>query len=98
MEAWFIADIDTLQEFYGEGFREDRIYQGMRLYSSVEQVSKATLKIWLETATRHTDRGKYDKRYHAPRLLELLDVAKVRQASPYCDRLFTTLTEKITKL
>ncbi|MEH1902866.1 MAG: DUF4276 family protein [Nostoc sp.] len=29
MEAWFIADINTLKEFYGKGFRENGILQGM---------------------------------------------------------------------
>ncbi|MCC5623222.1 DUF4276 family protein [Nostoc sp. CHAB 5715] len=91
MEAWFIADIDALREFYGEGFREDTILQGMARYHSVEKVSKVTLKVWLEAATRRTDKKKYHKTNHAPELLELLDVARVRQASPYCDRLFTTL-------
>lgn len=92
MEAWFIADIDALREFYGEEFREDGILQGMPQDRSVETVSKATLKVWLNTATRHTQKGRYHKTKHAPKLLELLNVAKVRQASPYCDRLFTTLT------
>ncbi|MBW4672708.1 MAG: DUF4276 family protein [Desmonostoc geniculatum HA4340-LM1] len=92
MEAWFIADIDALTVFYGEGFREDGILQGMVRYHSVETVSKTTLKVWLETATRHTQKGKYHKTRHAPKLLALLNVARVRQASPYCDRLFTTLT------
>ncbi|MEH2335263.1 DUF4276 family protein [Nostoc sp.] len=91
MEAWFIADIDALKEFYGEGFREDGILQGMTRYCSVETVSKGTLKVWLEAATRHTEKGKYHKTRHAPKLLTFLNVAKVRQASPYCDRLFTTL-------
>ncbi|MEH1902867.1 MAG: DUF4276 family protein [Nostoc sp.] len=50
------------------------------------------MKVWLEAATRRTDKRKYHKTNHASKLLELLDVAKVRQASPYCDRLFTTLT------
>ncbi|MEH2383746.1 MAG: DUF4276 family protein [Nostoc sp.] len=93
MEAWFIADIDALKEFYGERFREDGILQGMARYGSVEEVSKATLKVWLEAATRRTDKRKYHKKNHAPKLLELLDVAKVRQASAYCHRIFTTLTE-----
>ncbi|RCJ21063.1 hypothetical protein A6S26_24975 [Nostoc sp. ATCC 43529] len=92
MEAWFIADIDALRKFYGEEFREDTILHEMARYDSVEKVSKRTLKVWLEAATRRTDKKKYHKTNHAPKLLELLDVAKVRQASPYCDRLFTTLT------
>ncbi|MEH2248020.1 DUF4276 family protein [Nostoc sp.] len=94
MEAWFIADIDALREFYGEEFREDGIERLMAQYQNVEQISKETLYIQLKTATRHSKNGKYEKRTkrtHAPKLLALLNVAKVRQASPYCDRLFTTL-------
>jgi hypothetical protein len=91
MEAWFIADLDALREFYGEGFREDGIIQGMAQYNNVETVSKDTLKVWLNAASRHAEKGKYHKTRHAPKLLELLDVDKVRKASPYCDRIFTTL-------
>lgn len=95
MEAWFIADIDALREFYGEGFREDGIERLMIQYQNVEQISKETLYIQLKTATRHSKNGKYEKRTkrtHAPKLLALLNVSRVRQVSPYCDRLFTTLT------
>ncbi len=59
---------------------------------SVEIVSKTTLKVWLEAATCHTENGNYHKTTHAPNLLALLNVARIRQASPDCDRLFTTLT------
>ncbi|MFN6462169.1 MAG: DUF4276 family protein [Nostoc sp. DedVER02] len=43
------------------------------------------------SATRPTTKGEYQKIKHASKLLELLDVDKVRKASPDCDRLFTTL-------
>ncbi|AFY49535.1 hypothetical protein Nos7524_3755 [Nostoc sp. PCC 7524] len=97
MEAWFIADIDALRTFYGQKFREDTIHQGMARYSSVEQVSKGTLRVWLSAATRRTEKKTYHKTNHAPKLLELLDVTTVRQASPYCDRLFATLQDIIKK-
>jgi len=93
MEAWFIADIDALTAFYEEGFREEKIQRGMEQYQSVEQVSKDTIDVWLKAATRHTSKGKYKKAIHAPEILKLLNVARVRQASPNCDRLFTTLTQ-----
>ncbi|MEH2411604.1 DUF4276 family protein [Nostoc sp.] len=95
MEAWFIADIDALREFYGKKFKEDKIQRGIKQLQNVEKVSKATLKVWLNAATRQTEKGKYHKTRHAPKLLELLDVDKVRKASPYCDRFFTTLTAKM---
>ncbi|MEH2323716.1 MAG: DUF4276 family protein [Nostoc sp.] len=95
MEAWFIADIDALREFYGKGLRENIILQGMARNRSVETISKATLKVWLEAATRRTEKKKYHKTRHAPKLLALLNVARVCQASTYCDRLFTTLTARM---
>ncbi len=98
MEAWLIADIDALREFYGDGFKEDGIERLMSQYQNVEKISKETLYIQLKTATRHSKNGKYEKRTkrtHAPKLLALLNVARVREASPYCDRFFTTLTAKM---
>ncbi|WP_414542976.1 DUF4276 family protein [Nostoc sp. CCY0012] len=60
-------------------------------------MDKNNLEPSLKAATRNTSKGEYQKIKHASKLLELLDVAKVRQASPYCDRLFITLSDKITK-
>ncbi|MFK0735641.1 MAG: DUF4276 family protein [Gloeotrichia echinulata GP01] len=91
MEAWFIADIETLKKFYGQGFKENAIPKN----SHVEMIDKDSLEPSLKTATRNTIKGEYQKIKHASNLLELLDVAQVRNASPYCDRLFTTLEKKM---
>jgi hypothetical protein len=96
MEAWFISDIATLKKFYGQGFKENAISKN----SNVETIDKDSLEPSLKAATRSTTKGEYHKIKHASKLLELLDVGKVRQASPYCvhrrcwrsHRLFTTLT------
>ena len=94
MEAWFLADIDALNEFYNGGFKED--YLRKRLGNqSVEKVAKYNLSKWLISATNKTSKGKYHKTRHAPKLLALLDIDKVRKASPSCDRLFTTVTKII---
>jgi hypothetical protein len=89
MEAWFIADIDTLKKFYGQGFRENSIPKN----TTVEKIDKASLEPSLKAATRNTSKGEYQKIQHASKLLELLDVTKVRKAAPKCDRLFTTLSK-----
>jgi restriction endonuclease len=48
----------------------------------------------LKEATRDTkSKGEYQKIQHASKLLEKLDVDKVRKASSECDRIFTTLTK-----
>lgn len=94
MEAWFIADIDALNKFYNGGFKADYLYKRLE-NQSLEKVSKYNLSKWLTSATNKTSKGKYHKTRHAPKLLEILDVDKVRRASPSCDRLFITLTKII---
>ncbi len=89
MEAWFISDIATLKTFYGQGFQENAISKN----ANVETIDKDSLARSLNTATRSTTKGEYQKIKHASKLLQLLDVDKVRKASPSCDRVFTTLTE-----
>jgi hypothetical protein len=95
MEAWFLADIDALNKFYNGGFKEDSLRQKLENYQNLEQVSKYNITKWLRSATDETSKGKYHKTQHAPKLLALLDVDKVRRAFPSCDRLFTTLTKII---
>jgi Domain of unknown function (DUF4276) len=89
MEAWFIADVDTLKKFYGQKFKENVLPKNPK----VEEIEKDSLEASLKAATRDTSKGEYQKIQHASQLLKLLDVAKVRKASPYCDRFFTTLTQ-----
>jgi hypothetical protein len=90
MEAWFMADIDTLKKFYGQGFKENAIPRK----SNVETIEKDLLERSLEAASRDTkSKGEYQKIHHASKLLEMLDVDKVRNASSECNRIFTTLTE-----
>lgn len=95
MEAWFIADIDALIKFYNGGFKEDYLRQKLENYQNLEQVPKYNITKWLRSATDETSKGKYHKTQHAPKLLALLDVDKVRRASPSCEILFTTIITKI---
>jgi hypothetical protein len=89
MEAWFMADIDTLKKFYGHGFKENAIPKNI----NVETIEKDLLEPRLKAASRSTSKGEYQKIQHASELLEMLDVDKVRKASSECERLFRTLTE-----
>jgi hypothetical protein len=75
MEAWLIADIETLKKFYGQDFKENIIPKN----SNVETIDKDSLEPSLKTATRNTTKGEYHKINHAFKLLELLDVGKVRK-------------------
>ena len=91
MESWLIADIDTLKKYYGQKFNENPIPKN----PNVEQIDKNTLEQSLKTATCKTSKGEYQKIQHASQLLEMLNVAIVRNASAHCDRLFTTLALKM---
>jgi hypothetical protein len=92
MESWLIADIETLKKFYGSGFKESIIPKN----PEVEKIDKKLLESCLKAATRHTKKGEYHKIQHASKLLALLEVDKVRQVAPHCDRLFTTLIQKMS--
>lgn len=91
MEAWFIADIRALANFYGAGFYENRIPRT----PDVEQIAKGQLEACLRDATRETQKGEYHKTRHAPKLLEMIDPATVRHASRHCERLFAGLIHQM---
>lgn len=86
MEAWFVADPDALRRFYKQGFHA----RALPKRADVEAIDKATLETALANATRKTSKKSYHKTHHAPKLLEGLDVVKVRAAAPHCDKLFQT--------
>jgi hypothetical protein len=91
MEAWFVADMESLARYYGAGFHATRIPR----VADVEQIPKDQLEPILRDATRDTQKGEYHKIRHAFKLLEILDVGVVRGASRHCERLFAALTAKI---
>ena len=88
MESWFLADVDVLASFYGNGFRRVSLPQN----PNIEQVSKQDIDDGLTDATRHVTKGRYSKGKHSFEILAKLDPAKVRKASPYADRLISALT------
>lgn len=91
MEAWFIADLPALQNFYGQNFNSNPI-PGT---ANVEQINKQVLNASLVEATRKTQKGVYHKIKHGSELLKRIDSGKVRHAAPHCERLFIKLTRQI---
>lgn len=91
MESWLLADRDALREFYGAGFNTNPL-PGQ---ADVEQIDKGVVLSAMEDATQRTRKGSYHKIRHGPKLLERLEVSKVRSAARHCDRLFTTLAEQM---
>jgi hypothetical protein len=91
MEAWFLADPEALERFYGNGFRRNALRQN----PEVEEILKADVLESLKQAVKETKKRRYHKTQHAPRILESLDPMKVRRAAPNCDRLCRELLAKI---
>jgi len=89
MEAWFIADIDNLRKFYGNEFNVNSLPKRRE----VEQIDKEILFSSLLAATRHTQKGEYQKIRHGAKLLGLINPVVVREVAPHCNRLFQTLRD-----
>lgn len=96
MEAWFIADLETLKDFYGVNFVDTKIINGLEHYKdNVENVSKYNLVKWLKQATKHCK--KYNKSQHPPKLLAMINVEKVKEECYWCNRIFIILKNVIEK-
>ena len=87
MESWFLTDRQVLAQYYGQGFAAGRLPGS----SDVESVPKERVIRSLVEATEQTKKGRYHETRHAPDLLASIDPAKVRAASPWCNRLFETI-------
>lgn len=91
MESWFMADIDTLKQYYGKGFNAQRLPSGQ----NIENITKNDIKNALKSATRNTNKGEYNKGVHSFKILENIDPTKVRTKSQWVDRFITLLSEKM---
>ena len=91
MESWFIADIDALKRFYGQGFNSSAIPKNR----NVEAIEKERVGNSLKAAIAKTNKKEYHKIKHGAKLLELIDPQKVRAAAPHCEKLFDSISEKI---
>ena len=88
MESWFLADVEALEKYYGQGFRQSALPRNPK----IEAVPKQDIIKGLEQATRATRNCQnYNKGKHSFEILALLDPAKVRKQSPYADRFFEEL-------
>ena len=87
MENWFLADINCLQNFYGNGFNSHALPQNPQ----IEQVNKNTLFQGLQNATKNTQKGTYGKGAHSFKILENLDSEHVTTVSPWAERFIKEL-------
>jgi hypothetical protein len=87
MEAWFHADKEALQEYYGQGFRPASLSQHL----NIESIAKADLSAGLLRATRKCGKGEYSKGEHSFEILARIDPGKVRSSSTHAERLLSVL-------
>jgi hypothetical protein len=83
MESWFLADRDTLANFYDGGFLANSLPGSP---TNVEAVPKDDLEPRLRHASKPTKtKGEYHKVKHGFALLALIDPAKVGNASSHAN-------------
>lgn len=82
MEAWFLTDKDALARYYGQGFTATALPGD----PGVEQIPKDDVLQGLRNATRHTQKGEYDKGEISFRILAVIAPDKVTKASPHASR------------
>ncbi len=87
MEAWFHADRDTLQQYYGPCFRTAALSQRR----DIENIPKSDLFDGLQRATEDCQRGEYSKGEASFQILARIDPARVRASSVHADRLLNVL-------
>lgn len=92
MEAWFLADTDSLAEYFGRDFNLNALPRRRE----IEEVAKGDVLEGLRNATRRCRKGEYGKGRHSFDILEQIDPAKVHAASPHAKRLINTVREKAT--
>jgi hypothetical protein len=91
VEAWLVADPETLGDYYGSGFHAN----ALPAREDVEAIEKRDLLSGLERATQKTQKGRYHKIQHCPDLLKRVRPEAVRRRSSHCERLFVTLEKVI---
>lgn len=87
METWFVADLEALKGYYGQGFNPNPIPKR----GNVEEIEKDKLFSMLEESTRRTSKKAYHKVKHVPSLLGNLNEKVVREKALYSERLFAML-------
>lgn len=95
MEAWFHADKEALEKYYGQGFR----VAALKSRPDIDNIPKADLYGGMQLATKACQaKGEYSKGQHSFQILELTDPAKVKTASPlYAGRLLDVLDRECAR-
>ena len=90
MEAWFIADRNTLADYFGAGFRNSALPQN----PNAEDIPKQDIENALRNATRDCAKQRYRKGRDDVGLLNLLNPTAVYNVCPNFARLIDHLRDQ----
>ena len=90
MEAWFLADQETLTGYFGSGFRVNSLPRN----PDIENIPRQDVLNGLHNATRECRKGTYNKTNHAAALLNQLNPTTVYNACPNFSRLIDHLRDQ----
>lgn len=90
MEAWFLADRPALKRSFAGQLDESALPDEK---APIEKIAKKDLFRALDRCLRvpKSPKRRYDKGEHSFRVLAQLDPARIRAASPWAERFFSTL-------
>ena len=102
MESWFIADPSALEQFFGDGFKKNKLPLAT---PSVEATCKEKIYTDLKRATTRCEskgkynkgKGKYNKGKRSFEILSEIDPNKVVDASPWAKRFIDELKNKMAQ-
>lgn len=92
MESWFLADKESLSDFFGQGFNINALPQSQE----IESIPKNDVYKGLQAAIiacKTKGKNSYDKGKHSFAILKCIDPVKVRSASSWADRFMDTLEQ-----
>lgn len=89
MEAWFVADRQSLGDYFGKDFNA----AALSARDDVEAIAKSDLERTLRQASSSCSKGAYRKGRHSFELLGCLEPNKVMESSPHARRLIDALKQ-----
>lgn len=93
METWFLADCQTLETFFGQGFNAKAL---PTTANPIEGIAKLQVYQSLNNATRNCKtKAPYGKGEHSFKLLALIDPTKVMAASVWAERFIVEMKKKM---
>lgn len=93
MESWFLADRQTLETFFGQGFKTNALPAAA---NPIEFIAKQQVYQSLENATKACKtKDAYGKGEHSFKLLALIDPANVVAASDWAKRFVDALKKQM---